>query len=307
MKLLFNRKKAIALLVCLFAVLGASAQGIKDIRINEIQVYNTDGLVDDYGHRNGWIELYNTGYQQVDVGGAYIKVNGKEYRIPKRDTRTVIPPQGYLIFFAEGTAAKGTFHTNFRLEDGNFIEFYDQSGRGEPIDRLDYDLDQMVENVSYGWFEDHDGAEKLMNLPVTTPRATNNTLEKKPRSEVFREQDPSGGVMAVIAMSVVFSALLLLFLIFKCIGLAFVKISARRETKVKPAAAVPAEAAPIKVKAKDGTIAGEELAAIAIALYQYSEDLHDIENTVLTINRGAKHYSPWSSKIYGLRQLPNKK
>lgn len=309
MKQLFNRKRAIAFLVCLFAVVSVSAQGIKDIRINEIQVYNTDGLVDDYGHRNGWIELYNTGYQQVDVAGAYLKVNGKEYRIPKGDKRTVIPPQGYLIFFAEGTAAKGTFHTNFRLEDTNYVEFYDQSGKGNPVDRLDYNLPDMRENVSFGWFEDHDGNEKLMNLPVTTPRATNNTLEKKPRSEVFREQDPSGGVMAIIAMGVVFTALAMLFLIFKLTGLAFVKHGAMKEKRAKKAEGKPQDAAvpEIKVKAKEGTIAGEELAAIAIAMYQYSEDLHDIENTVLTINRGAKHYSPWSSKIYGLRQLPNKK
>lgn len=52
---------------------------------------------------------------------------------------------------------------------------------------------------------------------------------------------------------------------------------------------------------------GEELAAIAMALYQYSEDLHDIENTIITINRQATFYSPWSSKIYGLRQIPNRR
>jgi hypothetical protein len=51
----------------------------------------------------------------------------------------------------------------------------------------------------------------------------------------------------------------------------------------------------------------DELAAIAIALYKYSEKLHDTENMVLTLNRASKAYSPWSSKIYGLRQYPNKK
>jgi hypothetical protein len=62
----------------------------------------------------------------------------------------------------------------------------------------------------------------------------------------------------------------------------------------------------IKVKGEDA-VTNDELAAIAIALFKYSEDLHDIEKTVLTINRAAKAYSPWSSKIYGLTQLPNKK
>ena len=51
----------------------------------------------------------------------------------------------------------------------------------------------------------------------------------------------------------------------------------------------------------------DKLAAIAIALYKYSESLYHNEIKMLTINRESKMYSPWSSKIYGLRQLPNKK
>ncbi len=296
--------KTIALLVCVFFAVEASGQAIKDVRINEIQVYNSDGYEDDYGHRVGWIELFNAGYSQVDVGSAYLRVDGAEYRIPKGDPRTVMEPHSYLIFFAEGTAAKGTFHTNFTLDRTEFIEFLDQGGK-TVINRMDYKLADMIDNVTYGWFEDYDGQMKLRNLPEMTPMATNDTMEKKSRADIFRESDPHGAVAALTAMSVVFSALLSLFLIFKLFGLTFMKLAAMRETKAKNAA-MPA-AAPIKVKAMDEKITGEELAAIAIALYQYSEDLHDIENTVLTINRGAKAYSPWSSKIYGLRQSPNKK
>jgi len=38
-------------------------------------------------------------------------------------------------------------------------------------------------------------------------------------------------------------------------------------------------------------------AAIAAAIHMYSEDLHDVENTVLTFNKVSRIYSPWSSKI----------
>ena len=41
-------------------------------------------------------------------------------------------------------------------------------------------------------------------------------------------------------------------------------------------------------------------AAIATAIYLYSEELHDVENTVLTMNRVSRAYSPWSSKFLGL-------
>ena len=59
-------------------------------------------------------------------------------------------------------------------------------------------------------------------------------------------------------------------------------------------------------KKKDRMITNDELVAVAIALYKYSETLHDAETLVLTINKASKVYSPWSSKIYGLRQYPNK-
>lgn len=298
-------------LVCVLVAGSVRAQAIKDIRINEIQVINTDGYEDDYGHRVGWIELFNSGYSQVDVGGAYLKVRDKEYRIPKNDPRTVMAPQGYLIFFAEGTAAKGTFHTNFTLLETDYIAFYDQSGKGKAIDSLAYRHADMIENVSYGWFEDHDGELKLMNLPVTTPMATNDTLEKKPRDEHFREADPSGGIMAITAMTVVFLALILLYVIFKSMGRFQTNLARRKMLKqrLKEHAEYLAKHAvvPNVPHGKSGPLTGEELAAIAYALYQYSQDLHDIENTVLTIRSAARSYSPWSSKIYGLRQLPTKK
>ncbi|MCJ7553639.1 MAG: hypothetical protein MUO34_07120, partial [Ignavibacteriaceae bacterium] len=55
---------------------------------------------------------------------------------------------------------------------------------------------------------------------------------------------------------------------------------------------------------KESELTGEINAAIAAALYLYSQELHDHESTVLTINRVSRTYSPWSSKIYGLRQYP---
>ena len=55
--------------------------------------------------------------------------------------------------------------------------------------------------------------------------------------------------------------------------------------------------------AKDKS-SGEINAAIAMALYLYSNEMHDQENPVITMIRVSRTYSPWSSKIYGLRKLP---
>jgi hypothetical protein len=67
-------------------------------------------------------------------------------------------------------------------------------------------------------------------------------------------------------------------------------------------------------KVKESTVvpgegSGEVYAAIAYALYLYQNEIHDEESTILTIDKVTRNYSPWSSKIYTLRQTPtvNKK
>lgn len=284
------------MLVSLLSVFAMSAQSIKDIRINEILVYNTDGLRDGYGRTTGWVELRNTGYGKVNVGGAYLRVKGREYRIPQGDPRTALGSQGYILFYTGGDTNKGTSYTNFTLEDTDYIVFCDAGNKKKVIDSLYFDRANMIENVSYGWFKDHDGVEKLMNLPSSTPRASNNTLINVPRSELFRQTDPSGLVLTVTAVTIVAIALTLLYFIFKYMGNFHIKMTKKREMKI-----IAAKTG-IPTVVREGVMTREELVVIAAAIYKYSEDLHDIEDTVLTINRVARVYSPWSSKIYGVAQ-----
>lgn len=51
-------------------------------------------------------------------------------------------------------------------------------------------------------------------------------------------------------------------------------------------------------------LSGEINAAIVMALYLYTNEIHDQEDPVITMIRVSRTYSPWSSKIYGLRKLP---
>ncbi len=51
---------------------------------------------------------------------------------------------------------------------------------------------------------------------------------------------------------------------------------------------------------------GEVYAAIAMTLYKMNGEEHDFENTVLTIKNIDRNYSPWSSKIYTLREIPRR-
>lgn len=51
----------------------------------------------------------------------------------------------------------------------------------------------------------------------------------------------------------------------------------------------------------------EVVVAITTALKLYKSVLHDRESEMLTINRIARTYSPWNSKIYGLTSMPERK
>ncbi len=295
--------------VLLFACMGrVSAHGVADIRINEILVFNEDNYIDTYGHRVGWIELHNTGHSSLDVGGCYLTIHedpaAPRYLIPKGDPKTVIGPEGYLVFFAEGTATKGTFHTNFTLDQTGYLALYDQSGK-VLVDEVRYDVGAQRPDVSLGVMKSSSGQVVFGPLDTTTPGATNQELDEIPPAELFRLRDPTGGIMAITAMSVVFSALIILYLVFRTIGKVNIRLSRKKRAKEellksevlgKTASVVP-----------DNDLHGEELAAIAYALHQYMNDLHVQESNVITINKVARAYSPWSSKIYGLRQMPNKK
>lgn len=56
----------------------------------------------------------------------------------------------------------------------------------------------------------------------------------------------------------------------------------------------------------ESSISDEVSAVIGLALHLYKKQLSDYEKARLTIARVSRTYSPWSSKIYGLRQTPRK-
>ena len=123
-----------------------------------------------------------------------------------------------------------------------------------------------------------------------TPSTNNKTINSHAKMEKFEEHDGSGIGMAISAMSVVFCGLLLLFILFKCVGKISVNLSKRNAMKVKGITD--------KQEAKEkklGEAPGEVFAAIAMAMHEMQSDVHDVEETVLTITRVKRSYSPWSS------------
>lgn len=105
-----------------------------------------------------------------------------------------------------------------------------------------------------------------------------------------------GIFISAVGYVIVFAALLLLFIFISRLQKILTGIQRKRLKETGHRAA----------EMEDLEISGEVSAAIAMALNKHFEEVHDFENTVLTIKKVQRTYSPWSSKLYGLRQNPNK-
>ncbi|MCH5227266.1 MAG: OadG family protein [Muribaculaceae bacterium] len=120
------------------------------------------------------------------------------------------------------------------------------------------------------------------------------TREEKARNAA--ENDGWGGAITIIAMCIVISALLVLSILFLIFGKISEAILTSKKKKAKAAAA--------HLPTDDHSLApGEVIAAISLALADYLGNHHDVEDTILTIRRLQRNYSPWNSKIYNLRQV----
>lgn len=107
----------------------------------------------------------------------------------------------------------------------------------------------------------------------------------------FTEILDKGIIIAVTGYCLVFFALLVLFYIFSLLSRALLYNTKRKLSKSGK-----------HIAEENLVISGEETAAIALAIY-LSRDLHDKESDILTIKSISKNYSPWSSKIYGMRNF----
>ncbi len=301
-------KKGIAILVlCMLVSAVSFAQGRKGLRINEVMVQNDSNYVDDYGQKGAWIELYNSTFADMEISSVFLtndKNNPKKYPVPRGDVNTDVPARQHVLFWADDKHDRGTFHTNFVLTPGvdNWIGLYDADGI-TLIDSItvpaslagNHSFARKVdgEGTSYEDWAVRDGSSSL----YITPSSNNIIIDTNAKVKKFKENDENGVGMAIMAMSVVFTALLVLSLSFIMIGKISEYLAKRNKLK---AHGIEPETVDILPTQGDS---GEEIAAICMALYQHL-NAHDNEDTVLTINKVKRAYSPWSSKIYTLRETP---
>ncbi len=326
-------KKILSIFTLALVLLSAGkvlGQSPVDIRINEVQRENLTGAVDEHGNRCGWVELFNTAFGMVDVAGFYItdnQANPTKFMIPKGNTATQIPLRKYFVLYADGDLTAGPFHM-FSLNGVNSLYLYSTDGK-TLLDEINIPND-LPADKSFGRVYDGRGQHEPLNwskqsyrknhedglidskggfdiLSYPTPGQTNTTEAVETKSEKMAKQDRYGGILALIAMSVVFLCLIILYLCFRTIG----KRSMRKAEEEKKAKAAPAMSAapPAKASGTGSSEINEEIiAAIAIAchLYQNGVDntVHDVESNVITFNKDLLRNSPWGARSLTLKQDP---
>ena len=301
-----KRIKLILTVVGLTLAVAAGAQSQGQMRLNEYLVVNTDDFQDDFGQQSAWFELFNASYGTVDIGGCFLSDdpdNLKKYQIPGGDILTQVKPRQHVLFWADKQPFRGTFHVNFDLENANEIIFTKGDGK-TIVDRIKVRHD-LADNQSFGRVEDGIGSitgdgEGWAVMQRTSPSTNNSMVDKAAKPDRMKQIDPYGWILALTAMAVVFTALILLYLLFKAIGNANIKAG------YKKAAQAAAAASGSALKTDVGEVPAETYAAIATAmhLYMVEEEAHDDESFVVTMNPVDRTYTPWSTHIQGFRQTP---
>ena len=314
-----NKKGIILFLLAVVCSISVNAQSHKGLRINEVMVQNDDNLVDEYGNRSAWIELYNSTRRTMNISSIYLttqKVEDGElpdrnqmYLVPRGDERTKVKHLQAIVFYADGQPQKGTFHACITLTPGkeNYIAVYD----ADCITKLDEVIVPADLPAGYS-FARNTKVEDFCKLngnsfiagdwsvrngesgSEITPGENNYVIGKNDKIEQFEKNDSHGVILTIMAMAIVFSALIVLSTCFFIFG----TISKRMSDKKKKSKnrQQEQEQAPAEI---DGDAEGEVVAAIAMALYEHL-NAHDEESNVLTFKR---RHSDWNSKIATLSEL----
>ena len=304
------RKIVTLALATLLSAVMLRAQNVSDLIISEaLAEPDSTGILDGYGRRGGWIELYNTSTGTVNFGGCFLTDDRNDLKksiIPKSDNRTKLGPRQVVLFYASGRSEDGTFYAGFTLAPGSCVYLVSNDGR-TIIDSL-----QIPANLPVG-----KSVEKLADdlrqkhfVPVETPAEPspailNGSQTSGSKAQRMAETDPHGFTLSIVSVSVVFTALAILWFLF---WLFFERPAKRKAAPAKPKKQPKTKTQPDEevaaaiAAALDMESCGEDYAAIAAALHlHFSTSVHDFEPGFITIRRTA---SAWNNKQLNFRKKP---
>ena len=321
--------KYILLVAALFAVTDTFGQSVHDLRLNEMMIENEENYADEYGRHVPWVEIFNTAYNTVNITGCFLtddttglaaagkkggKIPAHWYRIPT-DQKMYMPQRSFLIFFLDDSPLYGPYHTNFNPAKSktHYIALISSDAK-ELLDMVEYPVEMRDTCRSYGYVQDgvrdpkafksgKRQAGELAYLDDFTPASSNETAPKISKQDKLKQDDPYGIGMALISMAVVFTALIMIYIMLKIFNYV-----TRRATQKSKAQAEPKKVAAVASKDDDDidAVNAEVVAAIGVAMHLHFGSMHDEESEVITINMPSKHYSPWAQKELTMKRNPRR-
>jgi hypothetical protein len=138
---------------------GATVEG-PPIFINEIVASNVRGIRDSEGGTGDWLELYNAGQQDVDLGGYSVSDNVTTPLKGVLEAGVVVPAGGVLLLWADSDVyqsdvSQGIVHLPFNLaREGEGVYLFNPNQ--ELIDGISY-VD-APSDFAYARFPDGTGA-----------------------------------------------------------------------------------------------------------------------------------------------------
>lgn len=312
-----NHKILIAAALALAFGIPATAQNITDLIISEVMAVPDSALSvkDDYGQAEGWVEIFNKSQGTVNYGGCYITDDRSaipapgttknmpadspiyRYLIPKGDLRTQLGPRQATIFYASGNSAMGTFYLDFKIKKGSWI-YLVSNDKCTIIDSI-----QVPAGLPDG-LSVKKSSKDVRGMVFTVDDDYTTPSPSTPNASTGGERiTPSGGVLTLVSVSVVFLALAILWGLFNLLF--------QPKEKKKKAPKVSAKGAPSPEEAAAIALAlsrsgsDDVAAAIALALNSYLNDsVHDSESFVITIKPSEN--SGWNDKTMTFRKLPRR-
>jgi hypothetical protein len=143
--------------------------------LNEVQIANLTGFVDNMTEADPWIELYNSGAAPLNLEGYYLAVDyDTALTLWPFPAGTTLAPGEYRIIRADGQPEQSTgdeLHTSFRLDfSGRLALVRGVNGQPQITDYLTWN--RLGANVSYGGRPDGQSVFRMV-LHQPTPGVTN--------------------------------------------------------------------------------------------------------------------------------------
>jgi len=231
-----------------------------------------------------------------------IRVVADEFR-GRHDLVNVLRPKsvgfydGYVLFLA--SAKKDSSYLAVVDLDGNVVNRVDfgccsYAFKVFPDELIVVGRNQLGYDINV-----LDLSDGIANISLDEGCATRLHYHIPKQADRIRESDPIGIGLTVVAVSVVFLALLCISLILKGYGKLIMRTQDRKAKK-DSAVATAESASP-----SASEISGEIYAAIAAAIYLYDEEMHDEENTIITIQKVERAWTPWNAKFYNMNHYFN--